>query len=64
MEENERMAKHINDMILREVSYFNGWSVSEEQMNKDCMRAASNVVKYVERRNKRKNRKTDFGRIK
>lgn len=44
---NERQIKHITKLIRREVAYFNGWSVSEETMEKDCRKAALNVAKYL-----------------
>ncbi len=46
----ETLKKHISKLIRNEVSYFNGWSVPEETMNKDCDVAAYKVYRYLETR--------------
>jgi len=51
-----REVNHIAKLIESEVSYFNGWSVTEGQMKNDCMVAAQKIEKYLNRnqRNKEK----------
>lgn len=48
MEEREK--KHIAKLIGKEVSYFNGWSVTQEQMEADIMKAAEKISKYVDKK--------------
>lgn len=39
--------KHIAKLIRREVSYFNGWSVSEESVQAACDKATTKVLRYL-----------------
>lgn len=41
---------HIAKLIRREVSYFNGWSVSEESVDMACRTAALKILRYLARR--------------
>lgn len=50
---DEQELNHVTKLIMKEVSYFNGWSVSQEQMEEDCEAAAKAVRKYLRRRNLR-----------
>jgi hypothetical protein len=47
---NKREKAHIAKLIAKEVSYFNGWSVTQEQMNEDIAKAAENISKYLSRK--------------
>ena len=38
---------HITKLIMSEVSYFNGWSVSQEDMAQDCWKAACKIEQYL-----------------
>lgn len=42
-----RAFKHITRLIRREVSYFNGWWVSDENVDKACEKAAQKVLRYL-----------------
>ena len=46
---------HIAKLIASEVSYFNGWSVSHEQVDTDCFKAAVKIEKYLKGVDRRKN---------
>jgi hypothetical protein len=46
----ERERKHIAKLIRREVGYFNGWSVSYEQVDKDCEAATKKIERYLKRK--------------
>ncbi len=48
---NKKELEHVTNLIVSEVSYFNGWSVSQEQMTLDCEAAAKKIRKYLRRRN-------------
>lgn len=51
---SERQLAHIAKLIRREVSYFNGWSVSEMQVQSACDKAARKILHYLkDRRRKR-----------
>lgn len=43
-------AKQISRMIERRVSYFNGWSVARETMQKSCLEAATAILKALSKR--------------
>ena len=42
--------KHIRRLIVAEVSFFNGWSVSEENMQGACQKAADKILRYLGRK--------------
>lgn len=46
----KRKLATISKLIEKEVSYFNGWAVSEESMRDNCSKAAENILRYLERR--------------
>ena len=46
--------KHATKLIRREVGYFNGWRVSDEQMDRDCENAAKKVIRYLKQYDKRR----------
>lgn len=37
-------------IIEKHVGYFNGWSVDDETMKKNCATAANDILKYLKRR--------------
>jgi hypothetical protein len=39
--------KRITQIIEREVSFFNGWSVSEEYVRKACDKATTKILRYL-----------------
>ena len=39
--------KKVTALIEAEVSYFNGWAVSETTMRKNCEQAAVHVLRYL-----------------
>jgi len=39
--------KHLAKLIEREVSFFNGWSVSEQRMREACDKAVTNILRYL-----------------
>lgn len=45
----EQRTKHLQKLIQQEVSFFNGWHVSEESERKACTRAAEKIVAYLAR---------------
>jgi len=47
---------HIAKLIMAEVSYFNGWRVSEDSMESSCFKAACKVSNYLDRKQARENR--------
>lgn len=47
---NKREKKHVASLIRDQVSYFNGFSVSEVQMEEDIAKAAENISKYLSRK--------------
>jgi len=49
--------KHMTKLIRREVSYFNGWSVSEERVTEACANAVESILRYLKRRKSRKARR-------
>ena len=46
---------HIANIIRGEVSYFNGWSVSEDSVDSSCFRAACKIELYLKRKSRREN---------
>lgn len=44
---------HITRLIRKEVSFFNGWSVSEDRVESACFKAACKVEKYLAAKNRR-----------
>jgi len=44
---------HIAKLIQSEVSYFNGWSVSQETMEDSCKDAAKKIQRYLKNKEKR-----------
>jgi hypothetical protein len=45
-----RIISHVSKLIQREVSYFNGWHVSEETLVKNCDEAARKILRYLKAR--------------
>lgn len=46
----ELLVKHIAELIEGQVSYFNGWAVSDETMERDCRDAAEDILAYLKRK--------------
>jgi len=46
---DEAVLKRVADIIAEEVSYFNGWTVSPEQVDQDCNTAAKRIWHYLRR---------------
>lgn len=42
--------EHVAKLIRREVSFFNGWWVEEETVQKACEKAAKKVLRYLRAR--------------
>ncbi len=42
--------KHTADLIQAEVSWFNGWVVSDIAMRKSCEKAARKIIRYLKLR--------------
>lgn len=42
--------KHLTDIIEKEVSFFNGWAVTQEDQRKICEKAAKKARRYLERK--------------
>lgn len=49
----EMNEKHIANLIRDEVSWFNGWAVTQEEMEDSCKKAAYKVCAYLENKKKR-----------
>jgi hypothetical protein len=47
--ENERVRKHIAELIRREVSFFNGWAIPDSSARKACEKATEKILKYLAR---------------
>ena len=45
--ELQRIVGRVADQIESEVSFFNGWSVSEEAQREACEKAARKAVRYL-----------------
>lgn len=43
---------YVAKLIASEVSYFNGWEVSQDQLREDCLKAAKKVERYFRRKAK------------
>ena len=55
--ENER--EHLIDIIEREVSFFNGWAVTQETQRNACEKAATKARRYLEKKLKDHYRKRE-----
>ena len=65
MSNSKKKAKdHCARLIQKEVSYFNGWAITEAEEERACRKAAVRVIRYLRRRfRKRENElKTELKR--
>lgn len=46
----DKELKHCISLIRREVSFFNGWYVNDEVVDKSCADAAKKVERYIKKR--------------
>lgn len=46
-ERRAQLVKHVTKLIRREVSFFNGWAVSESNVDEACEKAATKVLRYL-----------------
>jgi hypothetical protein len=46
----QKEKKYAAKLIRDEVSYFNGWGVSEEAVQESCEKALKKVERYLERK--------------
>lgn len=46
----EKVRVRLARIIQRRVGYFNGWKVSEEQEQLDCLDAAHDIIRYLKRK--------------
>lgn len=42
--------RHLVNQIRKEVSFFNGWGVSEDREREACEKAADNAIRYFEKK--------------
>jgi len=45
--------KHLSRLIEDQVSWFNGWQVSNEAMQKTCQKAANRILRYLGRKDQK-----------
>jgi hypothetical protein len=50
---DEREIAHMRRLIRAEVSYFNGWQVSDKAVDEACEKAAKKLLSYMWRREQR-----------
>lgn len=46
----EKEMKHISKLIKSEISYFNGWSVSDKALDDACSAASKKINKYLSKK--------------
>jgi len=46
----DRLVRHCATIIQKEVGYFNGWSVSDDDEREACLKAAAKVKKYLDKK--------------
>ena len=42
--------RHLVNQIRKEVSFFNGWRVSEDREREACEKAADRAIRYLEKK--------------
>ena len=52
----KKVQRHAANLIEDQLGYTNGWRVSDEEYQDECLKAAKRVIAYYERQRKRRER--------
>ena len=47
---NDKILKHCTKLIQSEISFMNGWRISEHGEKEACKKAAEKVIKYLKKK--------------